>query len=58
MCECNGGKPKMIRQDPIKDSDEIVLDPTDRDAVRMGYNNVMSSLMRQLSAAVKAAKGE
>ncbi len=32
--------------------DEIVLDPTDINAVRTAYNNIMRALMEKLSAKV------
>lgn len=37
--------------------DEIVLDPTDINAVRTAYNNIMRALMEKLSAKVKATRG-
>ena len=57
MCECKGRKTKMMRQEPLSEKDEIVLDPTDINAVRMAYNNIMRALMEKLSAKVKATRG-
>ena len=57
MCECKGRKTKMMRQEPLSEKDEIVLDPTDINAVRTAYNNIMRALMEKLSAKVKATRG-
>ena len=47
----------MMRQEPLSEKDEIVLDPTDINAVRTAYNNIMRALMEKLSAKVKATRG-
>ena len=57
MCECKGRKTKMMRQEPLSEKDEIVLDPTDIHAVRTAYNNIMRALMEKLSAKIKATRG-
>ena len=58
MCECKGGKTRMVRQKtPITDKEQV-LDPADADAVRGAYNSVLKEMMRQLTEKIKSVRGK
>lgn len=57
MCVCTRGATRMVLQNAITDYGGVVIDPTDAVEVRTAYNNVLRSLMEQLSSKLKSMKG-